>query len=231
MTLILSRTYKRVRHIGLRTKSALTEYAKRFYRGIVLPYLTRHTRYFPVRRINLCCGSQKIPGYCGIDLCLGADMVINLAKRDLPFGTGSLETVVCTSGINYFTRARARFLIREVCRVLKPAGIARFSVQDMEAIARRHVEKNVDFFFQKFPDGRERFDGPTIGDKFAAWFYGYRTAGGPSRYFYDYNSLAYLFNEAGFSIVERRSYCDSRLPEIHRIDNRPDQMFFLEAVK
>ena len=228
---LLIKTIRFIRHKGHVAKSILTGSSKRFYRGNMLPFLTKHTRYFPVHRINLCCGPQKVPGYCGIDLWLGADMVVNLAKRDLPFRTATLEAAVCTSGINYFSRTQAQFLIREVWRVLKPGGIARFSVQDMKLIAQHYVDNDVRFFFQKLPDGKQRFEGPTIGDIFVSWFYGYVTAGGPSRYAYDYESLAYLFREAGFSVIERRAYLDSRLDHIDKIDNRPEQMFFLEAVK
>lgn len=183
-----------------------------------------------VRKINLCCGTQKVPGYLRIDFCGQVDLRLNLQTDNLPFTEDALEVVTCVSAINYFTRARGREIVNEVYRVLKPGGIARFSVQDLEAIARRYVEKDLPFFFQKLPDGRERFEGVTLGDKFAAWFYGY-VAVGPCRYFYDYDSLAYLFTSAGFSVVEQKRYMDSRLEEIASIDNRPDQMFFLEAVK
>jgi SAM-dependent methyltransferase len=232
LTRIFYRLRKDVNHSKSALKrSKLADSIIRFNRGIVRPYLTRHTNYYPVNRINICSGSQKIPGYCGIDIRSVADIAINLAERGLPFRDNSIDTIICTSGINYFTRARGQYLIQEAYRVLKPAGIARFSVQDMESIARRYVEKDIDFFFQKFSDGRERFEGPTIGDKFAAWLYGYVSVGGPTRYFYDFDSLAYLFKQARFSVIERRGYCDSRLPEIDLIDNRPDQMFFLEAIK
>ena len=183
-----------------------------------------------VRKINLCCGSQKIPGYLGVDFGGQVDLRFDLGKGKLPFKESTQEVVTCVSAINYFTRTRGQEIVHEVYRVLKPGGIARFSVQDLEAIARRYVEKDLPFFFQKLPDGRERFEGVTLGDKFAAWFYGY-VAVGPCRYFYDYDSLAYLFTSAGFSVVERKRYMDSRLEEIASIDNRHDQMFFLEAVK
>ena len=183
-----------------------------------------------VRKINLCCGAQKVHGYLGIDFSGQVDLRLNLQTDNLPFNEGALEVVACVSAINYFTRARGQEIVNEVYRVLKPGGIARFSVQALDAIARRYVEKDLPFFFQKLPDGRERFEGVTLGDKFAAWFYGY-VAVGPCRYFYDYDSLAYLFTSAGFSVVERKRYMDSRLEEIASIDNRHDQMFFLEAVK
>lgn len=188
-------------------------------------------RSLSISKINLCCGSQKVPGYFAIDFVRGVDLYLDLSKNDLPFGDGSLDAIVCMSAINYFTRARAQELVREVYRVLRPGGLARFGVQDMESIAKRYVEKDTEFFFQKLPDGRERFEGPTLGDKFAAWFYGYAIKGVPCRYFYDYDSLAYLFKTAGFSVVERKAFRESRLDHIDKIDNRPEQMFFLEAIK
>jgi len=184
-----------------------------------------------ISKINLCCGYQKIPGYYGIDFVPGVDLSLDLSKNDLPFREGSLDAVVCISAINYFTRARAQELVNEVHRVLRPGGIARFGVQDLESIARKYIEKDTEFFFQKLPDGRERFEGPTLGDKFAAWFYGYAIKGVPCRYFYDYESLAHLFRNAGFQLVEKKAFRESRLDSIDQIDNRPEQMFFLEAVK
>lgn len=184
-----------------------------------------------VNKINLCCGIQKIPGFLGIDFCGLPDLRLDLSKHDLPFGDNSLETVVCVSAINYFTKIRGQELVNEVYRVLKPGGVARFSVQDMESIAQRYIQKDESFFFQKLSDGRERFEGETLGDKFAAWFYGYVINGVSCQYFYDYDSLAFLFKNAGFSIVDRKEYMVSRIDEIAMIDNRQDQMFFLEAVK
>ena len=107
----------------------------------------------------------------------------------------------------------------------------RFGVQDLEIIAKKYLDKDTDFFFQKLPDGRDRFVGATIADKVNAWFYGFEINGNPCQYVYDYESLSLLFKEAGFSTVERKQYMESRIAEIKLIDNRPEQMFFLEAIK
>jgi len=179
----------------------------------------------------MCSGSVRIPGYLNLDISAGADLPINLAKRNLPFSDSCIEVVVCMSAINYFTRDRAQELINEVFRVLKPGGMTRFGVQDLEKLACLYVKKDRDFFFQKLPDGSYRFEGPTLGDKFAAWMYGYESGGHTCSYFYDYESLAYLFYEAGFSIVEKKKYQQSRIADIELLDNRPGQMFFLEARK
>jgi SAM-dependent methyltransferase len=182
-------------------------------------------------KVNLCCGSQRLPGWLGVDALPGADAIVDLSAGELPFEDASLEAVVCMSAINYFTRRRAAELVREMHRVLRPGGVCRVGVQDMRALAERYVRGDEAFFFQKLPDGRNRFEGPTLGDKFAAWFYGYAAGAHRCEYFYDFESLAWLFRDAGFTVVERRAYRDSRLADARLLDNRPDQMFFLEAVK
>lgn len=184
-----------------------------------------------VTRLNLCSGDQKIPGYISADLSFDADLTINLSRGRLPFKSDSIEVVACISAINYFTRERGQEIVNEIYRVLCRGGIARFSSQDLEWIAKRYIEKDVEFFFQKLDNGKERFEGKTMGDKFNSWFYGYRTSGGSSKYFYDYETLADLFITAGFSIVEKKGYMDSRIEKIELIDNRKNQVFFLEAVK
>lgn len=197
-------------------------------RRVLLEY---RLRPLGVQKVNLCCGSKQVPGYFGIDVNAGCDLRLDLSQYDLPFADDSLEAVVCMSAINYFTRRRAEELVRETFRVLRLGGVCRVGVQDMRALSERYLRNDTEFFFQKLPDGRDRFEGPTIGDKFAAWFYSYAIKGMPCRYFYDYDSLAYLFKEAGFSIVDRKPFRESRLKGIELIDNRPEQMFFLEAVK
>lgn len=184
-----------------------------------------------IRKLNLASGSQRVPGFFGIDLVDGADLRLDLARMDLPFPASSLDAVVCMSAINYFRRARAQQLVREMHRVLRAGGVCRVGVQDMKSLAERYVRGDLEFFFQKLADGRDRFEGPTLGDKFAAWFYGYAVGAHRCEYFYDYESLAYLFREAGFSVIERKAFRESRIAEVEQLDNRPDQMFFLEAVK
>lgn len=184
-----------------------------------------------IRKLNLACGNQRVPGFFGIDLVDGADLRLDLARMDLPFPASSLDAVVCMSAINYFKRARALQVVREVHRVLRAGGVCRVGVQDMKALAERYVRGDREFFFQRLPDGRDRFDGPTLGDKFAAWFYGYAVGAHRCEYFYDFDSLAQLFREAGFSVIERKAFRESRLAEVELLDNRADQMFFLEAVK
>jgi len=184
------------------------------------------------KKVDLCGGPVQIPGYCNVDIYHTADICIDLENNLLPFRDGSMDTVMCISAINYFSKERGQKIIEDVYRILKKGGIARFATQDLFEISKKYVNIDKDFFFQKLPNGKERFRGKTMADKLNSWFYGYTTTGNKScRYFYDFETLALIFREAGFSTVERKDYMQSDIAEIKLIDNREDQMFFLEAKK
>jgi len=185
-------------------------------------------------RVNLCNGGISVPNFFSTDIRPDADLYLDLEKELLPFPDNSLEYVVCISSINYFTRDRGEEIIQDTYRALRPGGVARFAVQDLRMIADKYIRGDREFFYQKRTDGsgRDRFPGETMADKINTWFYGYASRKGTGgRYFYDYETLALLFKKAGFAIIEERRFQDSRIPHIDAIDNRPDQMFFLEAVK
>ena len=182
--------------------------------------------------VNLCSGDVLLPGFCNVDVAQKSDLILDLETSLLPFADNSCERVVCISAINYFSRARGLQIIEDVRRVLKPGGVARFGTQDLRLIASKYVATDREFFFQKAADGRDRFEGETMGDKFNSWFYGYRVYGTKyCKYVYDYQTLENLFKKAGFSRVEQKKYRESKMADIADIDNRPEQMFFLEAIK
>lgn len=182
--------------------------------------------------INLCCGPQKIPGYLGIDFLQGnAEIILDLRYENIPLKDNSVDNLICISSINYFKYNRAIEIIKDIYRIMKPGGMVRFAVQDLKIIAKKYIEKDRDFFFQKLPNGKDRFEGATMADKMNSWFYGFEIMGNPCQYVYDYESLEYVFKLAGFRIVEEKKYMESKLKYIELIDNRPEQMFFLEAIK
>lgn len=182
-------------------------------------------------KLNLASGYQAIPGYLSCDVFRGVDLRLDMSKAKLPFSANSLSTVVCTSAINYITYEEARSLIRDIYRALETGGVCRMSVQDLDLLVKYYYENNEAFFNQLNSDGTNRFPGHTIADKFNNWFHGFYSNGHACKYVYNFESLKELFVEAGFKTIERRSYLDSRLANIDLIDNRADQMFFLEAVK
>lgn len=182
-------------------------------------------------KINLCCGSVKVDGYVGIDIFPEADITLDLEKNLLPFPDNSADVIACISAINYFSPDRAQEIAKDVFRVLKPGGTARFASQDLRVLAAKYLNNDQSFFFEKLADGRDRFPGRTIADKFNGFFYGFYSGDKHCKYVYDFDSLKALFIEAGFSNIVEKKYQESCIPAVDKLDNRPEQMFFLEAVK
>lgn len=183
------------------------------------------------KQINLCGGSKKINGFYNIDLNINADLCIDLEKLLLPFADNSVKIIVCISAINYFTKKRGQEIIKDVYRVLETGGIARFAVQDLHSIMEKYINNDQNFFYQKLPNGKERFLGTTMADKINSWFYDYKAYSKGPKYFYDYETLRQIFDTVGFKEVKRMGYRKSNIANIEEIDNREDQMFFLEAIK
>ncbi|KHK02926.1 hypothetical protein [Desulfovibrio sp. TomC] len=181
-------------------------------------------------KINLCSGSVRLPGWVNVDI-QGADVNIDLERDLLPFPDACAQTVVCISALNYFTRARALTIVQEVLRILVPNGILRIGVQDLRILARSYLENDASFWAQTLADGSPRFPGPTFADKLNGFFYGFPAHGKACKYVYDADSLAYLLAEAGYTQIAPRAYRQSVIPEVESIDNRPEQMFFMEASK
>lgn len=182
-------------------------------------------------KINIGAGNQKIAGYLSCDVLKGSDLRLDLSKSKLPFDFASVEVIICTSAINYITYKESELLVKEMLRVLRPGGIARIGVQDLDLLVQYYHESNTEFFNQKNSDGSDRFPGDVIADKFNNWFTGFYSNGYSCKYVYNFESLKNIFIKNGFAQVERKNYLESCLEEIAEIDNRADQMFFLEAVK
>jgi len=182
-------------------------------------------------KINLCGGPSKIDEYINVDISPNSDIILDLEKELLPFEDNSVDELICISAINYFSVQRGFEIIKDVFRVLKPRGIVRFATQDLRILAEKYLNRDQEFFNQKLANGHDRFPGISFADKFSQWFYGFETGGKRCKYVYDFETLRILFENAGFTQIEEKKYLESRIKNIKKIDNRPEQMFFLEAIK
>lgn len=211
----------------------LESFFRNVRRGLALWFFIRLTGWQGAKtNLNVCSGANLLSGYWNVDLDPKADLIIDLERFLLPFKNNSMDAVVCISAINYFTYDRAQKIVNDVHRVLKSGGIVRFGVQDLKILTEKYIARDEVFFFEKLPNGQDRFPGETLADKFNQWFLGFASYGGKiSRYVYDFESLAFLFKVAGFRQIEQKKYRESALAGVEKIDNRPEQMFFLEAIK
>ena len=91
-------------------------------------------------RANLGCGSQICQDWINIDLVrTGPGVVAHDLSTGIPLPDASCEVVYHSHVLEHFRRPDAQFFMRECFRVLKPGGILRVAVPDLEQICRQYL--------------------------------------------------------------------------------------------
>lgn len=92
------------------------------------------------RLLNIGCGATLHPEWLNVDLEPLAPGVQRLdVRQPLPFADGSFNAVYCSHVLEHLRREDAARLLAGMRRVLRPAGVIRLAVPDLEAIAREYV--------------------------------------------------------------------------------------------
>lgn len=134
---------------------------------------------------------------------------LNASKR-FPFKNGTFDGVYCCHMIEHLTPAHAGHLFKEVLRVLKPGGIFRVVVPDLDRTVSLYDPQRPDAFLDAM----------------------YEHVGGIKnmhKWMYTEPSLISFFEANGFVDVKRCAYREGQLPDVERIDSRPDGSLFIEG--
>lgn len=99
--------------------------------------------------LNLGCGSHFHPDWINIDIvAMDPRVTVHDLRRNIPYADNSCEVVYHSHVLEHFPRLVALNFIRECYRVLKPGGIIRVVVPDLESIARHYLSE-----LEKVEDG------------------------------------------------------------------------------
>jgi SAM-dependent methyltransferase len=90
---------------------------------------------------NLGCGSRIHPDWVNLDLQPSAPGVFPCdLSRGLPFEDGAVDVAYSSHVLEHFARNEAPRFLRECFRALRPGGVIRLAVPDLEGIVREYVE-------------------------------------------------------------------------------------------
>lgn len=134
--------------------------------------------------------------------------------RPLPFANGSLSAVFSAHVFEHLFPDEIERLSHEIARVLAPGGVCRIVVPDMEKIVALYDPAAPHIFLKGV------FEIDCRRKAAFAHHWGFTRA-----------SLAALFSAAGCSKTYSRAYRQGACPDIDRLDNRPDESIFFEAIK
>ncbi|MCW5771146.1 MAG: methyltransferase domain-containing protein [Rhodospirillaceae bacterium] len=177
-----------------------------------------------VTRLNIGCGKFPRPGWINIDnkVRTGVDCVADL-RGELPFPEASVDYAVA---IHVFPHIRLDALapaLRRVLRVLKPGGVFRVALPDLERAIDAYRRGDTAYF--AVPDSQWR----SLGAKLVAQIVWHNDLATP----FTADLAIEALEKAGFRTVRRCAYREtaSPFPDIVDCDNRESESFFVEAVR
>jgi predicted SAM-dependent methyltransferase len=177
-----------------------------------------------VRRLNWGCGEFPEPGWLNSDVkdVPGIDIVADV-RTGLPLEDDSIDYITSIHALPELPYPDLVPALQELRRVLKPGGVLRLALPDLERGIAAYQRGDPDYFH--VPDTEAR----SVGAKFVTqmiWF-------GYSRSLFVHDFVEELLERAGFEEVTRCEYRQtaSRWPEIVALDNRERESLFMEATK
>jgi predicted SAM-dependent methyltransferase len=143
----------------------------------------------------------------------GHRFVHHRMEYGVPFADESVEYVYTSHALEHLFRDDAEHVLADAYRALKRGGRIRIAVPDLErafALYRAgETEKALGYFFATSRSRPHE----------------------QHRYLYDYELLKRLLEAAGFTEVERCEYRCGKVPDLDKLDNRPEETLFVEAIK
>jgi len=115
-----------------------------------------------LKLLNLGCGERYHGDWTNVDIVAsGPDVLVHDLDTGVPFDDNSFDAVYHSHVLEHFSKERASVFLEECFRVLKPGGIIRVVVPDLETIARLYL-KSLEEALQNDNEGRNRYEWMTL---------------------------------------------------------------------
>jgi SAM-dependent methyltransferase len=179
----------------------------------------------PARRLNWGCGSWREPGWINSDLHEGPGIDISCDIRDgLPIPDNHLDYAVSIHALPMIPYPDLVPVLGELRRVLKPGGVLRLGLPDLELAIAAFQRRDPTFFQVPEEDVR------SFGGRFIVHllWYGYTVT------LFTADFIEELLERAGYRQVHGCAFRQTRsahAPGILELDNRERESLFVEAVK
>ncbi|HEX6364362.1 MAG TPA: methyltransferase domain-containing protein [Albitalea sp.] len=175
-----------------------------------------------IARLHWGCGPNPPPGWLNSDRLRGPGIDLSGDIRDgLALGDASIDYVVAIHALQDLPWADIPIALKELRRVLKPGGVLRLGLPDMDRAIAAYQRGDAAYFY--VPDEHAA----AVGAKLVTQLVWYGSTRTPMNWDYARESL----ERAGFARVERCRFREtrSRFADIVSLDNRERESLFVEA--
>jgi len=193
--------------------------------------LVAHLRRRKDLQVNLGSGGKGLAGWVNTELVRTGDTVLCLdIRKPLPLADGSVVRLFCEHVVEHVDyRDDLPAMLQDWLRVLKPGGVARIIVPDVEKYLRAYAAGDPEAWNSLGWDlGRMPSDIHTPMHILNHVFH----QGGEHLFGYDFETLAWALKRAGFSKIHRSAYGQSVDPDL-AIDQKSHAPYslYVDAVK
>lgn len=178
--------------------------------------------------LNIGCGTDYKDGWINIDNNSdnNIDKVdLNWDLRDpLPFKDGSIDFIFNEHFIEHLTVEEAQKSIKDFMRVLKPGGVMRIAMPDLEDVIELYNDKN----WRKRPVIKNhsmefvRTRAELVNMSFSWWGH---------KWLYDWEELVRRLEDAGCTKMKRCSFGKSKHKELKGLETREGSLLVAEVTK
>ncbi len=152
-------------------------------------------------KLHLGCGANYKQGWVNIDIGNKVDLNLDL-RRPLPLPSQCCQVIYSEHFLEHIGYPQpAQLFLSECYRVLMAGGLLSISVPDTELILNSYVHGGTDAYYA----AQEKWNPAWCQTRMDHVNFSFRQNGN-HHYAYDYETLAFILDKAGFSEIKRRSY-------------------------
>lgn len=178
--------------------------------------------------LNIGCGTDYKKGWINIDnnsesnvdkLDLNWDL-----RNPLPFNDGTVDYIFSEHFFEHLTVEEAQPVFKDLMRVLKPGGVMRIAMPDLEAVVDTYlnIPLNKDKTIKRFKLDYIKTPAEWMNMSFRAWEH---------KWLYDYVELKRRLEEAGYKKVKREKLGKSKYKDLCNLEIRPESNLIAEVTK
>ncbi len=188
------------------------------------PYALRYQlgRYKSAK-LHVGCGKNRFEGWINADIDPRADLIIFLQKR-LPLRTNSLERIYSEHVLEHVSYPKGVFFLKEAYRTLKPNGIVRIAIPDLDVIVDGYQNGS-----WKESEAMKKPSLAFIKTRAEMMNIAFRWWG--HRHLYNKEELMRALLEAGFTAVTFHEYGKSDFNDLSKLETRQESKLIAEAIK
>ena len=178
--------------------------------------------------LNVGCGTDYKKGWINVDnnsdnnieqLDLNWDL-----RNPLPFADNSVDFVFNEHFIEHLTVEEAQQVIKDLMRVLKPGGVMRIAMPDLEGVVNNylHVPLDQDQVIKDYKLGFVKTRAEWMNMSFRWWGH---------MWLYDWEELKRRLHETGYDAAKRCELHKSGHPELRNLEIRDGSLLIAEVTK